>query len=173
MSFEMETAEDLLAALRKGNAQKLEIGLGELKVPCRLISAGEEAKIIVRASSQAKKTNPGGERQDVFEAQETMREMLKAATTIDSVPGLPERFFGMLTSQELVALYDEYVTINSMINPAFADLTKEQIAEIVSDVKKKKKGSKDFYTYQLAGLGKFFLEVVVPNLRMDNELTSQ
>lgn len=157
----IQTAEDLLSLLRKGNSQKLEIGLGDLKVPCRLLSATEEATIIVKASQEAMKKNPSGMKQEVFEAHETMRAILQAATTIDTVPGLPARFLPMLTGTELVSLYDEYVTLNHTINPNVQEMSVDEINEMVDSIKKKTKAAKDFYTWQLAAAGRYFLAVIV------------
>lgn len=167
------TAEDLLASLRKGNNQKLEIGLGELKVPCRLLSASEEAKIVVKAKQSAIHQNPSGKKQEVFESYETMKAMLEAATTVNGAPGFAMGFVDALTSSELAELYDQYVTINKMINPNIQLMKREEIQAIMDDVKKKKTVTNDYFSWQLAAVGKFFLEEIVANLPTDSEPGSQ
>lgn len=169
---DITTAEGLLERLRKGNAQSLELAIGDFKVPCRLISASEEATLAVKASIEARKKNPTGEKQDIFESYETMKAILVAATNINGSPTVPPRFFELLSNVELVAIFDNYQTLNHTINPSLADMTDEQITQIVDDIKKKKAVAKDFYTWQLAAVGKFFLERVIPSLQMDSGVGS-
>lgn len=162
------SAEDLLRAMRKGNSQRLEIGMGEFKFPVRLLSAHEEATIAVKAAQSSQRANPTGLKREIFEAQATMIALLVAATLIDNAPSVPPRFFELLTSEELGTLYDEYTTLNKTVNPNVQDMKAEEIAVIVDDIKKKKRVAKDFYTYQLAAVGKYFLQVIIPNLPTDS-----
>lgn len=171
-SFDVEkitTAEDLLAALRKGNAQNLEIGFGDLKVPCRLLSASEEAMIVVKAKQSAIKKNPSNQKQEVFESYEAMKMILEASTTINGAPALPMGFVEALTQNELTELYDQYMTINKTINPNIQLMSRDEIQKVIDDVKKKKTGTRDYFTWQLAEIGKFFLAEIVANLPMANE----
>lgn len=167
------TTEDLLAKLRAGNNQKLEIGLGELKVPCRLLSAAEEATLIVKSAQAAAAQNPTGIQKEVFEAQITMKQMLLAATTVQGVPGLTKDLLDMISHTELNDLFNQYNTLNHTINPNLQTLTQAEILAIVEDVKKKTKTSRDFYTYQLAEIGRFFLDMVIPTLLTANEHGTQ
>lgn len=151
------TAEDLLITLRKGNSQKLEIGLGEFKVPCRLLNASEEARLMAKASTIAMKENPQGIKKEMWESLSVMKLMLKESTTISGA-GLPDRFWEMLTQKELTELFDQYVSLNHTINPSVQELNPEQISEIVEQVKKKGQASVSaLYMWQLAEIGKLFL----------------
>ena len=163
------TTDQLLGKIRKGNDQKLEIGLGDLKVPCRLLSAVEEATLTVKAKQSALKLNPTGLKQEVFEAFEVMKAILGAATIINGAPQVPLGFYDKLTEPELSTLYDQYVSLNHTINPNLQELTSEQINSIVEEVKKKNLNSKGLYSYQLAGIGKYFLDVIIPSLQMVKE----
>jgi hypothetical protein len=169
-SFEVNkilTTEGLLASLRKGNAQNLALGLGEIKVPCRLINANEEAKIYVLAKQKSLKDNPTGLKQEVFDSHAVMKAILIAATTINGAPTLPMGFVDALTSQELVELYDQYITINKTINPNIQSMTPEEIIEVIQEVKKK--GSSDvvngLFTHHLAAIGRYFLVTIIPSLQ--------
>lgn len=162
------TAEDLLSLLREGNNQKLEIGLGKLKVPCRLLNAKEEAIITAQAESRALKENPQGAKREIFEAQEVMKAILLAATNIKGVPGFPQKLVDMLSNQELTTLFDQYVSLNHTINPNIQDLSQVEIQAMVDNVKKKKTAASDYYSWQLAAVGKFFLDKIIPNLPMDS-----
>lgn len=165
----IKTVDQLLEALRKGSNQKLEIGLGELKVNCRLISAKEEVNIMVKAKQKALKENPTGLKQEVFEAQQVMRSMISAATTISGAPQLPDAFLDALSSEELSELYDQYISINHTVNPNLQGMSHEEIMGVVQDVKKKSRTSKDLYSYQLQAIGKYFLDVILANLPTVNE----
>lgn len=167
------TTEDLLAKLRSGNKQNLEIGFGELKVPCRLLNAAEEATIMVQAAQAAARENPTGVQKEVFEAQITMKQILLKATTIGGVPGLNKAFLDELSHTELNALFDQYNTLNHTINPNIQQLSQDEINEIVDQVKKNLKTSSDYYTWQLGAIGKYFLDVVLPILQTVSERGSQ
>jgi len=166
---EIVTAEDLLAKLRKGNEQKLEIGLGDLKIPVRLINAKEESTIIAKAEIKALKDTPQGNKKDIFEAQQIMKDLLYSASQVHGSPGLPMRFLEALSHKELTTLFDQYVSLNNTINPNIQDLSESEIAEIVDGLKKKQKTVNDLYSWQLAALGRFFATKVLPLLQTANE----
>lgn len=167
------TADALLAKLREGNSQKLEIGLGALKVPVRLLNAVEEATVQAQAEQRSVKENPQGLKKEIFEAQCVMKAILQAATTIKGAPGLPGGFLDMLTHVELAELYDQYITLNHTINPNVQSLSQDELLALVESVKKKERAASDFYTYQLAAIGKFFLASILPMLATVNERGSQ
>lgn len=165
----INTVEDLLAAMRRGNSQALEIMAGDTPLPVRLLSAHEEATIAVKSYLAALKANPSSHKQELFEAQSTMKQILFAALTIDDVPMVAFHIIDKMPSPVLGNLYNQYVTLNNSLNPSFEDMKPEEIAAIIDNVKKKKAVASDFYTYQLAGIGKYFLQAVIPNLQTDNE----
>lgn len=161
------TAEDLLSKLRNGNSQKLEIGLGGLKFPVRLLDATEEATLQAQGATEAVLKTPNGAKVEIFEAQITMKKILIAASTING-QGLPPRFFELIGTKELVALYDQYISLNHTINPSIQSLTQEQLLALVESVKKKEKAPSDLYTWEQAEIGRFFLEKVLPMLQTVN-----
>lgn len=166
---EIQTAEALLAKLRAGNNQKLEIGLGDFKTPVRLLDAAEEARILAESQIAATKLNPSGVQKEVFEAQITMKQILVAATSINGQVGMSKKFLDLLTHVELSELFDQYNTLNHTINPSVQSLRPEEIIKLVESVKKKQKTAKDFYTWQLAAIGTFFLDSVLPMLQTAND----
>lgn len=177
-SFDLKkvtTTEDLLASLRKGNTQNIAIGLGEIKIPCRLINASEEARIYVLAKQKSIKDNPTGLRQEVFESYAVMKAILAAATTFNGAPSLPMGFLDALTSQELLQMYDEYVTLNKTINPNIQTMTPDEIATVIQDVKKKGPTIvlSGLFTHHLAAIGKYFLATIIPSIPTDSEPGSQ
>jgi hypothetical protein len=163
---QITTAADLLAALRKGNNQQLEIVIGDFKIPVRLLNAQEEAVLIVKAKLEAKKKNPQGINQEVFESLESMKATMIAATTVgDSF--MPVDFWNGLTSEEITDIYDRYKTLCKTINPSLETMTQDEILQVVSEVQKKSPTSivNGLYGWQLQALGKYFLMTVVPALQ--------
>jgi hypothetical protein len=75
-----------------------------------------------------------------------------------SIPGhdVPECPF---RPSELDALYDQYITLQRTI--VFEKMTTEKIAELILAVKKKEKAPSDFFTWELAAIGRSFLEEVL------------
>lgn len=165
---EFKTAEDLLSAIRKGNSQKLELGLGDIKIPCRLLNASEEAIITVKAKQRALANNPAGIDQKYFEAICIMQDMLQAATTVGGTPNLPVGFLQALSKEELTGFYDQFVSLNHTLNPNLQTMKPEEITSLVQGIKKKTHSSKNLYTWQVQEIGRWFLDVVLPSLPMDN-----
>jgi hypothetical protein len=177
MTFEIDdtqtkkygTAQELLAALRSGNNQKLELTVGLAVIPCRLVNAIEEAGIIVRAKPKADKINPDGIKRELIESVCIQKDILAAATTINGMPGLPLGFLDLLTNPELEAIYDQYISLCHTINPNIQSLSQDEILQVVDGIKKKSLSTKNLFSYQLAEVGKFFLDVVLPNSLTVNE----
>jgi len=172
-TLDLLTAEDLLSALRKGNGQDkpLQIGFGDLKVPCRLISAPEELKIVVNATQRARAGNITGEKLEISISYAVMTDMLYAACRVNNT-FLPQGFLELLSSKELAALYDQYTDLNSTVNPNLPELSTEEVFQLVEGIKKKTLFTKNLYSYQLRGVGKYFLDVVIPSLLMVKDSTS-
>jgi len=165
----IKSAEELLSYLRKGNSQKIEIGIDGWKVPCRLLSAKEMINISIIASESAKRNNPTGKKAEQFEAIEAMIKVIDRATTIEGAPYFAAGFLESLPEPVLSNLYDQYMTINNAINPDIQVMSVEIIQKIIEEVKKKQKTPKDYFTWELAEIGKFFLAEIVPNLPTDKE----
>jgi hypothetical protein len=165
----IETAGELLSYLRKGNSQKFEIGFADWKAPCRLLSASEMLTLTIRAQAIAKGKNPTGVRQESFNAIEAMILILDKATTISGAPFFAMGFLESLPETLLSDLYDQFLTINNTINPNINSLKPHEIQAIVETVKKKNATTKDYFTWQLAEVGRFFLEEIVPILPTDKE----
>lgn len=163
----LQDADSFLAAIRKGPNQDkpLEIGLGQFKAPCRLISAAEELRIVVNATIRAKKENINGEKLEVSISYAVMTDVLYEACKVGN-SFLPPGFIERLSAKELAALYDQYTDLNYILNPNLQELSTEEILEILDGVKKKTLSVKSLYSYQLRAIGKYFLDVLLPSLLM-------
>jgi hypothetical protein len=154
------TAEEQLDLMRQGYKVALELKVGALTVPCRLLPANEEAAAIATAKRDLKV--PSEEMRPQFEGLEIQRAILKAATTVDGTPFLSQRFLEAASAVELEVLYDQYVTKVREASPEFETLTIQQINEYVLAVKKKERTSRSFFTWEHAAIGRYFLEVILP-----------
>jgi hypothetical protein len=155
-----KTTEEQLAAIRKGRLLDLSLKMGDLEIPCRIMGAAEEAATIASARMRAKQATPDSGQSEVVVSMEVMKAILMKATNVRSVQHLTPAFLKELSSAELGSLYDQYVTLINTVNPEFEKLKPEQIADMIETVKKKEKGPRDFFTWELAAIGRCLLEEI-------------
>lgn len=161
---EISTAEELLKVLRSGHKESLELQIGTFSYPVRLLNAQDEAVIIVKAKMTARKNNPKGIDLELFESLECMREILRAATSFEE-NFFPVGFLESLSTNELTELYNRYQTLCKTINPEFESMNQAELLELIAEVQKKNRKVSSLYTWQLAGIGKYCLEVIIPVLQ--------
>ncbi len=149
------SVEALLERMRAGYNQDLFIEYNDLKVEARLLPGGEMATVISNAKSKLK--IPDGHDRKMLEGQAVMKSVLKAATTIGVTTSLGDRFLDLLTNEELVAIHEQYESKVKTINPNIDNFTTDQIAEVIVRIKKKTAKPSDFYMWQLAAIGSYFL----------------
>lgn len=149
------TVEEQLAAMRSGYKVDLRIKIGGLEIPVRLMPADEEASVIANAKLQVKVPEKVDSRLQTASA--IMKAILVAAANVDGTPYLSQKFLKELSHQELNSFYDQYVTLCDSVNPEFEALSNEKIAEMIVAVKKKEKAANDFFTSDLAAIGRYFL----------------
>lgn len=148
--------EDQLALLRADYAEAPTIKAGKLKVPVRLLNATEKVTIIGQAELNLQ--IPDGVDPKLFKSLEVMKGVLIAGGTVDGVPRLSRRFLDLLSDSEIGHMYDEYETLCKTSNPEFRNLSGDQLMGLVNAVKKKEASPSDYFTWQLAEIGRFFLE---------------
>jgi hypothetical protein len=154
------SAEQILAKMREGYKQDLKIKFGALEIPCRLMSADEESSIIANAKTRVKVINEA--QRDVLESLEVMKAVLECACNVSGTPYLSRAVLDKLTSFEIEKLYDDYTMLCRTVNPTFEALTEDEIVNLVQAVKKKNRSSGDLFTWQLAEIGKYFLDKFLP-----------
>lgn len=158
------TTEDLLKKFRAGY-KDLRLVYGDFSVPIKCLNAKEENLAIIEAKNNFKCPDP--KNKDLLEPMEVMKTVLFKAAFINGSPGLPMMFLDELSSAEIQVLYDEYLNLAHQVNPEFEDLTSDEIARIILDVKKKVVNPKDLSTKQAKAIGLYFLDQILP---MANEL---
>ena len=163
------TIEDRIRKMREGYKQDLQLVIGGIEIPCRLMSASEEITIIAKAKTNIKLPPKYTGSTDSFTGIEIQKAILEAACTVDLVPYAPREFLDKLLLVEIESLYDQYVSTIRQVNPRFESMSVAEVTEMIVEVKKKEKVPSDFFTWQLAEIGKFFLDNV---LQKDSEAGS-
>ena len=156
MAEELDNSpESQLKRIRQGYKEKLVIKMGGLDVPCRIMSAEESVKCISNAKFNLK--IPEGHDRELLESIAVQKAILKEGCNVGGVPYIHDRLLDLLSSDELGEFYDTYMAEIKFVNPEFEALQAEQIAQMIDDVKKKKTTAKDYYTWQLAEIGRYCL----------------
>jgi hypothetical protein len=160
MKQKTDTVEERLKKMRSGYDQHPELIYGLLHIPCRIMNASEEARVIAAAKNNFKA--PTENDRKYSEGPEIMKAVLETGCTVDGVQHADREFLKELSSAELEELHDQYIGVLRTSNPTLQALSQDQIVEIITEVKKKEKASSDFYTYQLAAIGRYFLDRILP-----------
>jgi hypothetical protein len=155
------STEDLLKAMRQGNDQELWLKIGDIEVPCKILSQAEEMAAILNGKRRAIEKAPDGKISPVDESAAVMKAVLLAASNVKSVQYLATEFLNKLSAAALDSLYDQYVSIMRGVSPQFEQLSEARLAEMIQAVKKKEKGPRDFFTWELAAIGRSFLEEIL------------
>lgn len=156
-----QTPDQQLAAMRRGQNKDLTLKCGGLDIPCRILSNSEESIATANARAVARRANADGTHDPAAEAAEIMKAVLLKATNVHSIQYVATIFLNALSSAELGAFYDQYVTLMNTVNPEFENVSVDRIGAMIAAVKKKEKVPKDFFTWELAAIGRFFLDEVL------------
>lgn len=166
-------AAQLLELMRKGSDSKLVYRFGKNGIKFRVLTASEESKIVYDAKLRAKEQQR--DKSDLAEYEQIkslciMQGVLLMSTTIDGMPNFTMDVIKSMSANELEYFYDQYTSLSKVVDPEFEKMDEEEIKRIVQSVKKKTSTEKDYFTWQLAEIGKFFLKDIVANLPEDSEL---
>lgn len=162
MSDKTISTEELLRKFRKGYKETF-LEYGDFKVPLKILNADEENKIILEVKQKLKAPNEQVRAQ--HEPLAIMKEILFHSAFVDNVPGMTRPFLDALSSIEIEKLYDQYLEKCHQINPELEDLSREEVAQIIADVKKNSAKANDLSTRELKAIGNYFLEVFLPMAR--------
>lgn len=152
-----KTPEEQLALMRGGNKQDFLLKMGGLEIPVRILNLKEEQDAIANAKMRAKKLKPEGGMDASFESGEIMKAVLLKAANIGNVQMIGTQLLNAMSSHELDAMYDQYVSLTKTVNPEFEKVDMKEIGEMIAAVKKKDKTPRDFFTWQLAAIGHCYL----------------
>lgn len=154
----MITPESLLAKMRAGVKEVHEIKMRDLVVPVRVLSQDEVNA--VRREAIAKATGMNGDDVDKNVWVQKLTLKLASDVTKKNVPILSDSLLGMLTTDELAYLYEEYITAMDSVNPSLETLSGERFREIVDALKKSQLGTRDLSLLQLRAICTAFVELI-------------
>ena len=160
MTNKVLTTEEILAQFRAGY-KDLELVYGDWKVPLRILDADEENKIISKVKQDLAKT-PNQQAREQAEPLAVMKAILFQSAFIDGSPGMTTLFLDALSSTEVEKLYDQYLDKCHQVNPQIEDLSMEEVAGLLADIKKNSVKRRDLSSRQLKGIGTYFLEIILP-----------
>lgn len=165
MSNNTVSAKDQLEKLRAGQNQKLEIKYGELVVRCRILSADQLADAMENGRSAVKLPKGTSEDHQIQKRSTAVcKSVLRVGTTVNNTPYLNDEFLDNLSSAELEILYDQYLLLLNQVNPEYDKLSEDEILVLIARVKKKTTLSSSLTSYQLAEIGRYFLEIMLPQV---------
>jgi hypothetical protein len=150
------TAEDQIKLMRQGRDQELQLVCNGLEVPVRIIPAQEKAAAI--ANALVKLSVPANHDRELFESIATMKAVLRSAATISNVCSFAGNFLEMIGDKELLFLFNQYRELEKVIELQFESLSKEELFEFVSALKKKATTTRGLSTSRLEEIIGYFLE---------------
>lgn len=154
----ISTAEEMLAKMRAGVKEVYDIRVRDLVLPVRVLSVDEMNAI----RHEAKKKAILGD--EVDRALAIQKSTLLLASTIGgkgAVPTLSEKFLGLLSTDEINHLYNEYIKILDDVNPSLQTIPPEEFRALVDAVKKKALTSKDCSLHQLKAIFSAFQDLIL------------
>ncbi len=154
----IKTAEDMLAKMRAGVKEVYEIRVRDLIVPVRVLSVDEMNAV---RHESLKKAMLGD---DVDRALSVQKSTLLLASTIggkNALPTMSEKFLGLLSTDEINHLYNEYIKVLEDVNPSIQSLSNDEFRALVEAIKKKEFGSKDCSLHQLRAIFTAFQDLIL------------
>lgn len=155
---QITTAEEMLARMRAGVKEVYDIRVRDLLIPVRVLSVDEMNAI----RHEAKRKLMTGD--DVDQALAVQKSTLLLASTIGgkgSVPTLSEKFLGLMSTDEINFLYNEYVKVLDEVNPSLQTIPPEEFRALVDHVKKKALTSRDCSLHQLRAIFSAFQDLIL------------
>lgn len=155
---EIITAEDLLAKMREGVKAIHEIKLRQFVVQVRVLSIDEMNEV----RRDAYKTALASKGDEVDKNLIAQKSILKLASTSQKggAPMLSDKLLGMLTTDEINFLYDEYMTVLDRVNPALEKMNPEVFRELVDSLKKNLLSVNDLSLQQLKVICSAYVEMI-------------
>lgn len=153
------TAEDLLAKMREGTKSLHEVRMRSLTVQVRVLSI-DEMNMVRRDAFTAALAMKGD---DVDKNLIMQKSILKLATTSpDSggVPMLSDKVLGMMSTDEVAYLYDEYIRVLDGVNPALESISPEAFQELVDSLKKNLISVNDCSIRQLKAISSSYVDLL-------------
>lgn len=159
---EIQSTADILKKIRSGYKADLKLKYGDYEIPCRLMAASEERSVIGSARVGVKVVHEGS--RDLDESLAVMKAVLQRGCTVENTPYLSKDVLDNLTNGEIQELFDQYTTTCNTVNPEFESLSASQVIDLINEIKKKNQKASDLFTWQLAAIGRYFLDDFLPRV---------
>lgn len=153
------SAEDLLAKMREGTKAIHEVRMRSLAVQVRVLSIDEMN--LVRRDAYAAALAIKGD--DVDKNLIMQKSILKLATTVDpsgGVPMLSDKVLGLMSTDEVAYLYDEYIRVLDSVNPALESISPGAFQELVDSLKKNLISVNDCSIRQLKAISSSYVDLI-------------
>lgn len=128
-----------LDAMRMGIDYRFVISVRQFTLPVRPLTIGEKLQVATSVMAEMAKMPPAA-RNAVMEHTLTAKETLKKASTSDvgkSDESISDYILDRMTSDELLALFSQYVANEDRVNPRLEMLDKKSVQILVDELKKK------------------------------------
>lgn len=153
------TAEDLLAKMREGTKAVHEIKIRSFTVQVRVLSI-DEMNLVRRDAYKAALAIQGD---NVDKDLITQKSILKLASTTDTSGGAPflsDKVLGLMSTDEVCYLYDEYMKVLDNVNPALESISPEAFRELVDSLKKNLISANDLSIRQLKVICSSYVDLI-------------
>lgn len=128
------SVHDLLAKMRAGTREVHEVRFREMVIPMRVLSV-DEFNMIRHESYRICLEKGKSDETDLNLLKQKL--VLKLASTIGKGgPLLSEHLLGMLSTDELNYIYDEYIRVSDIVNPNIDRMKPEEFKALVEAIKK-------------------------------------
>jgi hypothetical protein len=144
--------------MRAGINESYEIRMREMTFPVRVLSIDEVARIRREAIAYSA-TNGGDETEkNIFIQKATLK--LASTLTAGSAPVISDKLLERLSLDEVIYLFQAYISEIEKVNPAVDHLSPEQFRVIVDALKKNTISSKDLSIHQLRAICTSYVELI-------------
>lgn len=156
-----------LEAMRMGVTYTWQIQLRNWKAVVRPLSIKEKLEVSHDVAAELARM-PSSKRTSLTEHTLLARETLKRATCSSSTaydPKLSDPILDEMTGDELLYVYDQYCAAEERVNPKLELMSKEQMQELVDEIKKKGSSASlltELSFLQLVSLAHYFLSQESP-----------
>lgn len=152
-------AEDLLAMMREGVKAIHEIKLRSFTCQVRVLSI-DEMNLVRRDALKQAIADKGDEVDKNLITQKTILKLCSTSPASGNVPMLTDKLLGMLSTDEINYLYDEYMAVLDKVNPALESISHEVFRELVDSLKKNLLSVNDLSIRQLRAISSSYVDLI-------------
>jgi hypothetical protein len=153
------SAEDMLAKMRAGTKEIHEVKMREFTVQLRVLSIDEMNDIRRDAYKTALAIQGDNVDKDLLIEKTTLK-LASTSHASGGVPLLSDKLLGLLSTDEINYLYNEYIRILDSVNPALESIGHEEFRELVDSLKKNLISGNDLSIRQLKVICSSYVDLI-------------